>query len=455
MVPLAAGSCRWGMDDTTEGVPVAQYGTGAATFAAIETRPVLQEVPAAAASIDGGDLYAYIRARGFHFPRELITRYLLALETKPFALFTGISGTGKTKLALLTAEYFAERPGTQAVRWERPVDGDHEFYLPIDPVTLRSGTLTPNRDQLDYFNVPPGATETFTATITNILGAHGDITFRTTNLVSEGRKNLTIQVPSSVRRAFEETGVTDRDYLHFEIVEEFKRYRVSLFRPQSELVDVRPQDRYEFISVRPSWNDHTAMLGSYDSHYQRYVRTPVVELLLRARREELAARAAGVTPAPYFLVFDEMNLARIEHYFSDFLSALESRRVDSDGGIRQEPLQLHRVDAERLTWRDALGIEYDIPERLEIPTNVLFTGTLHLDDSTFGLSAKVVDRANTLAFSAVDFAGYLAGDEGADDDGLFELPPAATSELELGAFSLPDAADSRGVASVLEPFVQL
>ena len=63
-----------------------------------------------------------------------------------------------------------------------------------------------------------------------------------------------------MRRAFEETGVTEDDYLKFEIVEEFKRFRVSLFRPERSRCEL-PEDRYAFVSVRPSWNDHTALLG--------------------------------------------------------------------------------------------------------------------------------------------------------------------------------------------------
>lgn len=402
------------------------------------------------------DLFRYVADRGFHFPRELVTRYLLALRTKPFALFTGISGTGKTKLALLTAEHFARMPGTLATRWEQPEDTDHEFYLPIDRVTLRSGTITPGPEQLDYFNVPAGATETFTATITNLLGAHGDMTFRATNLVSGGRKYLTIQVPSSVRRAMEESGVGERDYLRFEIVEEFKRYRVSLFRPAAEQVEIPPEDRYAFVSVRPSWSDHTALLGEWDPSLERYVRTPVLELLLRAAREERVARAAGVAPAPYFVVLDEMNIARIEHYFSDFLSALESRRLDDDGSIRQEPLHLHGADARRITWIDHLGVEYEIPQRLPIPTNVVFTGTLNLDDTTKGLSPKVVDRASTIGFSAVDYAGYLAGTAGDHARDPLELPPEATTTRDfLGSFRLSSADDGQAVLDSLAPFVRL
>lgn len=401
------------------------------------------------------DLYAFASQRGYHFPRELITRYLLALSSRRFAMFTGISGTGKTKLALLAAEYYAQRPGTQATRWERPVDGDHDFYLKIDKVTLRSGTLTPTREQLDYFNVPADSSEPFTANITNVLGAHGDITFRATNLVAGGRRHLTISVPSSVRRAFEETGVTERDYLRFEIVEEFKRYRVSLFRPAAERVDVPTEDRYAFVSVRPSWNDHTALLGAWDANLEHYVRTPVLELLLRAAREERDAAAAGVAAAPYFIVLDEMNLARIEHYFSDFLSALESRRVDEAGVVRQEAMHLHGADAARPTWMDHQGVEHEISEHLPIPTNVLFTGTLNLDDTTHVVSPKVVDRAHVLSFNSVDFGGFLDGRTADDAPDPLELPEAVTRTLELGRFRLASAQDSRAVARHLEPLVAM
>jgi hypothetical protein len=182
----------------------------------------------------------------------------------------------------------------------------------------------------------------------------------------------------------------------------------------------------------------------------------VLELLLRAAREEADAARAGVDPAPYFVVLDEMNIARIEHYFSDFLSALESRRVDEDGSIRQEPLHLHAADAAQVTWMDHIGVEYDIPERLAIPTNVLFTGTLNLDDTTFGMSPKVVDRASTIGFSAVDYAGFLAGAAAEQVSDPLELPASATREPDfLGTFRLPSASDSHAMAEHLTPFVKL
>ena len=34
--------------------------------------------------------------------------------------------------------------------------------------------------------------------------------------------------------------------------------------------------------------------------------------------------------APFFVLLDEMNLARVEHYFSDILSVMETRRWQGD-----------------------------------------------------------------------------------------------------------------------------
>ncbi len=382
------------------------------------------------------DLYSYITERGFFFPQEIVSRYLMSLQTSPFVLFSGISGTGKTKLALLTAEYFAWSPGTTAARRERPTDDANKFYIPVDKVTMRSGTITPRRDQYDYFEVQPDDSAIITCTITNILGAHGDISLRAHNSLVGNRRQITIGVPVNVRRALVETGVTTNDYLCFEVVEEFKRFKVSLFRPREEFVEELPENRYAFISVRPSWSDHTALLGHYDEELERYMRTPLLELLLRAHREEAAALEQGRTPAPYFVILDEMNIAKIEHYFSDFLSALESRRYDKDGNIQQEPLLLHDTDERQVTWLDEQGIEYEIPRRLKIPTNVLFTGTVNDDASTYELSPKVLDRANTMVFNTVDFDAFLG--VGSDDfaDSPFVVPPSRTMRLQLGAFEL-------------------
>ena len=89
------------------------------------------------------------------------------------------------------------------------------------------------------------------------------------------------------------------------------------------------------------------------------------------------------------VLLDEMNLARVEYYFSEVLSKLEFRRLIKETNNAQ------RVKSE---------IEFDIgpnrkePLRVWIPENVLFVGTMNEDETTQVLSDKVLDRSNVLRF---------------------------------------------------------
>jgi 5-methylcytosine-specific restriction enzyme B len=49
--------------------------------------------------------YGYFCSKRFLFPEEILTRYAISLMTKPFAILSGISGTGKTKIAQIFADY--------------------------------------------------------------------------------------------------------------------------------------------------------------------------------------------------------------------------------------------------------------------------------------------------------------------------------------------------------------
>lgn len=135
------------------------------------------------------DLITYIKSNGFTYSEEQIYNILISLKTKPFLILSGISGTGKTKVIQLIADYFSET--------------------------------------LDY------------------------------------------------------------------------------------------TDNYELVSVKPNWIDSRGIFGYHNIMDDTYSITQTVKLFIRA---------ATNPQKPYFLLLDEMNLARVEHYFSDFLSVLESRR---------------------------------------------------------------------------------------------------------------------------------
>lgn len=100
------------------------------------------------------------------------------------------------------------------------------------------------------------------------------------------------------------------------------------------------------------------------------------------------------------VLLDEMNLARVEYYFSEFLSRLEIRR-----GVKSAIAKM-KDEFEIAQTRRAAEIPLEVGGAggsdsmlyLFTDTNVLFVGTMNEDETTQTLSDKVVDRANVLRF---------------------------------------------------------
>jgi hypothetical protein len=188
------------------------------------------------------------------------------------------------------------------------------------------------------------------------------------------------------------------------------------------------------IPVKPNWTSAEDLIGFYNPLQRAYASTPFLEALFEARRDPERL---------HILCLDEMNLARVEYYFADFLSRLEDRKeptidlypddeaghvlselrllVQTLEGIELEPnasLQNLLADgttmtqlAERLGLADGesfpqlharlrrmLAGALKVPSCLSIPDNVRFVGTVNMDDTTHYLSPKVLDRAHVLQF---------------------------------------------------------
>lgn len=135
--------------------------------------------------------------------------------------------------------------------------------------------------------------------------------------------------------------------------------------------------------VRPEWTDPSGLTGYEDRLSDRYIVPPFLEALL----------VATANPAsPVFVVLDEMNLARVEYYFSDVLSAVESRH----------DLQLH---SSGVPMEGSTGGE--VPAHLRVPPNLFLIGTINVDETTSTLSDKVLDRAVVIDMSEVDFGAFF------------------------------------------------
>ncbi|WP_187274131.1 MrcB family domain-containing protein [Paenibacillus sp. N3.4] len=151
--------------------------------------------------------------------------------------------------------------------------------------------------------------------------------------------------------------------------------------------------QFTLIPVRPDWSDPSDLLG-YKDLSGAFRPGKLTEVLVEASK-------VGNQHKPYFICLDEMNLARVEHYFSDLLSVLETQEWDN-----------HRIVTTSLIHRDSLQNESDkqVYGNLHLPDNVYMIGTVNMDETTHPFSKKVLDRANTIEFNYIDLGQYPTGD---------------------------------------------
>lgn len=139
----------------------------------------------------------------------------------------------------------------------------------------------------------------------------------------------------------------------------------------------------EIVEVESSWRDKNELLGYYNEFSKCYTPKKFTQCLYKAKLNKDVLT---------FIVLDEMNLSRIEYYFSDFLSLMENEEDKRE--IKLLNVKLHRTVGGELLSYNALTDGHT----LKVPANVWFVGTANRDESTFAISDKVYDRAQTMNF---------------------------------------------------------
>jgi len=142
--------------------------------------------------------------------------------------------------------------------------------------------------------------------------------------------------------------------------------------------------RFRMVPVRPDWSDSTDLYGYKDLN-GNFIPGAIIDFVKQAENDRIH---------PYFLCLDEMNLARVEYYLSDFLSIIETRRFEGD-----------KVITDPMLSDLYYGTDQSAVQRygtICLPENLYIIGTVNMDETTFPFSRKVLDRANTIEFSFVD-----------------------------------------------------
>ena len=124
------------------------------------------------------------------------------------------------------------------------------------------------------------------------------------------------------------------------------------------------------IPVQPMWKERTDLVGYYNEFTKRFNETLLLEKMYEA----------NYSRDMYVTVLDEMNIARVEYYFAEFLSLLELPNAEE----RYLDVVSDKWESDPKQFRDG---------RIKLPENMWFIGTANNDDSTFAISDKVYDRA--------------------------------------------------------------
>lgn len=228
---------------------------------------------------------------------------------------------------------------------------------------------------------------------------------------------------------------------------------------------------FELIQVKPNWHNSMDVVG-YQTNIPspHYVFTPFVEFIVKAWQNP---------DVPFFLCLDEMNLAPVEEYFAEFLSAIESRTKE-EGVYRTDPIikpfdsfnsdetgSFSKGMIETLLGKEAAGSDNtcesgepyetrDIrlaaqlrKEGLTLPENLIVIGTVNMDETTFSFSRKVLDRAMSFEMNEVDYSKFLDGQ--ADIIGSALSPEACKALIErvINASDVKEVVDSDFIISYL------
>jgi len=337
-------------------------------------------------------LQQYFQYKGFYFDQDLITAFYSALKTKGFVILSGLTGTGKTKLAQLFAEIF---------EIEKIKEKSDENYSSIVV------SVSPSWIQYSRINIPKRYNEilnlvdTETGKYVKVIGGNEEENCKIVKR-SKKRDSYTLLLRGKVAKWFKDN-FKEKDELKIEVMPTGDNENVILvlkkFEPDK--IEIEKKPAYLFLSVRPDWRDSKALLGYYNPITENYESTNLLKFFLEAI-ENYNTKKDNADPC--FIILDEMNLSHVEYYFADFLSVLESGR--DENYWTKEAIKLHSYDNSEEPLLD--NNEDEISNEIKLPPNLYIIGSVNIDETTYMFSPKVLDRAFAIEFREVNFDKYLA-----------------------------------------------
>lgn len=153
------------------------------------------------------------------------------------------------------------------------------------------------------------------------------------------------------------------------------------------------------VPVQSGWTDTQDLLGYFNPIEKCYVPSPFMEAL---------ADAASDPDHLHLICLDEINLAHVEYYFSEFLSIREQKKPRLQLYNKRYFLHAKHLlneNSPNTKYEELLNASdliYRYPYQFEIPKNVRFIGTMNMDHTVKSLSPKVIDRSFIIEINHMD-----------------------------------------------------
>lgn len=301
------------------------------------------------------DYYRFLEAcdrSGFKLSENLAVRFISSLIAKPFVILTGLSGSGKTKLALAFTKWLT---GDQSVKTINLFSkGDEVKSSRVTYIVTESDSVAVTFTQSDT-----GTKATIPYELINDW----------INVIQNNKFTLETRT-RDIRDAVEKITKFSPQLNSFET--HLKAAAFYLLSERQISVLAVPTKSICIVPVGADWTNREPLLGYTN------VLLPNMYIIPENGALRLIIEAINNPWRPYFLILDEMNLSHVERYFADFLSGMESG----------EPIFLH-------SGSDNFN---GIPPSIKLPSNLFIIGTVNIDETTYMFSPKVLDRANVIEF---------------------------------------------------------
>lgn len=408
-------------------------------------------------NMDKNSFYEYLLSEGYYFNKKLIENYLLSLKVKPFIILTGNSGTGKTKLSQLFAQYIDD--GSNNVS----DDGFFTINVKTNYSSWENNGWTLSKDELLDI-IPINECSAQFDMLVDGISAKGDIKilvqlFYDNDELKDYFKELYDQDPNG----FEELKISCKDLKEF-ISKDYDDPNGSI---------ILKQKSNQSACDKRQWFAHKNIFKYYpfDSGYSK------CDIIVNDIKSSGKIR---ITPKITFKKNNELqnylrdNLGKevdvelkIDKFgFEDFVSNLNCSKNKSNYKIvpiganctdntnivgyynvitedyqstpayklikqaQNDPvnpyflildeMNLSHVERYFADFLSAIESGEEIPlygtdDTLKLPENLFIIGTVNVDETTYMFSPKVLDRANTIEFDTLSASDYMSLNMDLDD----------------------------------------